>query len=269
MRTLISLCALTVAATAAAAPVTLNHSGRLLDAAGAPLTGSYTLAFDLWDAPTAGVDIHHEVIQVLADDGFYAVTLGSTGNLDASAIGTTGLWLEVTVGTASLGRQPVGFVPLAAVADSVVGGIANVTDVQINGATVIDVNRDVTARDVAVRDITAASLSVNGIQVVSPTGALNTGNLFTRITATATIPGAQYSNGLNAGTWTGTAACPVGTQLVTWGTQASTQYWGSMTHWYANCTQDGANNGILASLYTQWGYGGHGLTCWGLCVKTP
>ncbi|MGK0345515.1 MAG: hypothetical protein ACI855_001579, partial [Myxococcota bacterium] len=134
---------------ALAAPVTLNHSGRLLNQAGTPIDGQANLQFTLWDDESGGSSIHSEAIQVLASDGFYAVTLGTTGDLDASEVGTTGLWLEILVGTQSLGRSPVGFVPLAAIADSVIGGIADVTEVSINGVTVLDANRDLSVRDIA------------------------------------------------------------------------------------------------------------------------
>src|SRR4051812_2054657 len=36
----------------AAAPTTINYQGRLTDASGAPLNGSYNMNFRLWDATT-------------------------------------------------------------------------------------------------------------------------------------------------------------------------------------------------------------------------
>lgn len=265
--------------TAGATPVALDHTGRLLDASGAPVNGSRALGFELWSAAVDGTRVHQESHTVAVEDGFYAVRLGAAGDLDSTEIPTGGLWLEVSVDGQSMGRSPVGFVPLAAVASSVQGGLADVSELRVGGTTVVATNRDltvgdiaaqdITAADVAAQDLTATSLTVNGVQVVSPAGRLNTTGLFTRITARVTIPGSAYSLGENAGTRTSTASCPAGTQIVTWGTEESIQYWGSMTHWYATCSQNGTSNGIKASLYTEWGYGGHNLTCWGLCVKTP
>ncbi len=255
------LLSLLTGSSAIAGPVTLNHSGRLLDQTGTPIDGQANLQFQLWDDESAGVSIHSESIQVLAHDGFYAVTLGTTGDLDASEIGTTGLWLEVSVGTQSLGRSPVGFVPLAAVADSVIGGIADVTEVKINGVTVLDANRDLTVHDIDATAISADSLTIGG-QAVSATPSV-IGQL-TRITAKATIAGSGHGLGVNPSTVYGNTSCPAGTTLINWGTEREVQYWGQTTHWYASCLN---NSGALrAALYTQYGYGGHSLTCWGICA---
>lgn len=244
-----------------AAPVTLTHSGRLLDLAGVPIQGQSTLHFHLWDAETGGASVHDESIQVLADDGFYAVTLGSTGNLDASAIGTTGLWLEVVVGTQSLGRSPVGFVPLAAVADSVIGGVADVTEVRINGVSVLNSDRDLTVRDIEATSIAADALTVAGQSVSATT---NVADQLTRITARAVIAGSAHSLGVNPSTVYGNTSCPAGTTLINWGTEREIQFWGQTTHWYAECKNQGG--ALQAQLYTQYGYGGHSLTCWGICA---
>jgi hypothetical protein len=246
---------------ALAAPVTLNHSGRLLNQAGTPIDGQANLQFTLWDDESGGSSIHSEAIQVLASDGFYAVTLGTTGDLDASEVGTTGLWLEILVGTQSLGRSPVGFVPLAAIADSVIGGIADVTEVSINGVTVLDANRDLSVRDIAATAISADSLTLNG-EAVSATPSV-IGQL-TRITAKATIAGSSHTLGVNPATVYGNTSCPAGTSLINWGTAEEVQYWGQTTHWYARCRNEGG--ALQAQLYTQYGYGGHYLICWGICA---
>lgn len=82
---------------------------------------------------------------------------------------------------------------------------------------------------------------------------------FQRITATATI-GSSATN-----TWIKRTSCPTGYTIAFWGMQNEIQYWGTVTHWYANCKSYG--NGIEASLYTQQGYAGHSLTCFGICIK--
>ncbi len=261
LRRLLLLSALT-GSSALAAPVTLNHSGRLLDQAGTPIQGQANLQFHLWDADSGGASIHSEAIQVVASDGFYAVTLGTTGDLDASEIGTTGLWLEVVVGTQSLGRSPVGFVPLAAVADSVIGGIADVTEVKVNGVTVLDANRDLTVGDIDATAISADSLTIGG-QAVSATPSV-IGQL-TRITAKATIAGSSHNLGNNPSTVYGNTSCPANTTLINWGTEREIQFWGQTTHWYAECINNGG--ALRAQLYTQYGYGGHSLTCWGICAS--
>lgn len=111
---------------ASAAPVTLNHTGRLPDSNGAPIAGTPQLTFDLWADDARTNNVYTRVIQVIAEDGYYSVTLGVNGALDSQSIPSTGPWLEVSLGAQSLGLSPVGFVPLAAVAQRVEGGVANV-----------------------------------------------------------------------------------------------------------------------------------------------
>ena len=141
------LAALVAPSLALANPVTFSTSGRLIDAQGAPTMGAVQLTFVLWDDATTGSDIHTEVIQVTPEAGYYSVQLGLGGDLLSSEIPQDGLWLEVKVGTVSLGRSPVGFVPLAAVADSVRGGVADVSEVSIDGVVVLDSNRDLSVND--------------------------------------------------------------------------------------------------------------------------
>jgi len=130
--------------TAAAAPITLDTSGRLLDADGEPIQGEQAIRFDLWSDAGGTQNVHSETLTLAFDDGYYSAKLGEDGDLDSSEVAVGALWLEVRVGSTSLGITPISHVPMAAVAESLVGGVADVTSVQVNGVTVIDDNGVVT-----------------------------------------------------------------------------------------------------------------------------
>jgi hypothetical protein len=125
-----------------AAPVTLTHAARVLDADGAPRNGAAAVALTLWDAESGGDDFHTETHPVSLADGYFQVVLGGAGDLDAAEIPAAGAWVEVAVDGVSLGRQPVGFVPLAAVAQRVQGGAADVSELRVGGVSVVDGARD-------------------------------------------------------------------------------------------------------------------------------
>lgn len=93
-----------------AAPSTVTHSGRLLDAAGAPVSGSVSATFALRNAADAGTWSETHTLSVT--EGFYSVVLGNQTPLDEDAF--RGRWdLVVTVGGEELGRQPLTSVPSA------------------------------------------------------------------------------------------------------------------------------------------------------------
>jgi hypothetical protein len=104
---------------AQAAPVTLTHQGRLLDAFGAPISGSANLEVILYDAATGGNTLHTGTFtNVPLEDGHYAVVLGASGNLQSSTFESlTQVWAEIRVGGTPVGgRQLVRHTPIAATA---------------------------------------------------------------------------------------------------------------------------------------------------------
>ena len=104
----------------------------------------------------------------------------------------------------------------------------------------------------------AGTLKVEGdIQADSYSGLKNS---ISMITARATVVDTAKRT-VNTDT-----ACPTGTSITVYGTLEEIQFWnGGMSHWYAKCQKQG--NGIRASLYTDKGYAGHYLTCFGMCVR--
>jgi hypothetical protein len=103
--------ALFLSSTAAAADIELAHQGRLLDAIGAPYSGTQTLTLRLLndstaDTPTAQ-ELHNEVFtDVDIADVYYAVVLGqdSGNSLDGADV-SGDVWLEVIVSGTTLGPR--------------------------------------------------------------------------------------------------------------------------------------------------------------------
>lgn len=111
MRSLLVFAA--VPSVALAAPNTMITQGRLLDVNGSPLSGEYTMLFELHDDATADspqwAETHDDVT---VSDGYYAVEIGDTDPLDAAALGGE-RWLSVTVGSDELSRAPLTATPWA------------------------------------------------------------------------------------------------------------------------------------------------------------
>ncbi len=112
---LISLCALLGASSALAAPTELPHSGRMLSAAGDPLTGDITLEFRLYTQASGGTAVWTESDTVRMEDGYYSTLLGDSSTLTALDWTGSSFWLGITpAGGAEFGaRSPIGAVPLA------------------------------------------------------------------------------------------------------------------------------------------------------------
>lgn len=93
---LVSLCLATSAAWAL--PATLNYQGVLADSAGAPVTGTVTMTFALYDTSSAIVALWSEVRDVTVTDGVYSVQLGIDSPLDISLFSGAALYLGVSIG---------------------------------------------------------------------------------------------------------------------------------------------------------------------------
>src|SRR3989338_5832469 len=83
----------------AAVPWMINYQGRLTDATGKSITGSYTMTFRLYDASTGGTEQWEEeqtVSLAEADSGIFSVILGSVTVLSTVDFNTP-MWLSVQV----------------------------------------------------------------------------------------------------------------------------------------------------------------------------
>jgi hypothetical protein len=99
---------------------TIAYQGRLADAAGAPLTGTYNMIFRLYDVATGGTPLWTEQWTgsngVRVSDGLFNVMLGSLTPIPQSVItGHDSLFLGITVGTDDemQPRVQLGSVPFA------------------------------------------------------------------------------------------------------------------------------------------------------------
>jgi microcystin-dependent protein len=100
---------------------TIVYQGRLTDAGGVPLSGTYVMAFRLYDAATAGTKLWEENRtggdSVVVTRGLFTVHLGSVTALPSAVIiSHSDLWLGITVGTdaemsprVQLGSAPYAF----------------------------------------------------------------------------------------------------------------------------------------------------------------
>ena len=139
---LVIACSLLLALPASAVPAKLAQQGRVLDSAGAPLEGSHEMGFALLDAASGGTELWSESRTADFDNGYYSIILGEDVPLDDLLFDSEGVWLEVVIdGEVLSPRQEVVSVPYALRAVSaanVEGGVANVGEVSIDGAVVID-----------------------------------------------------------------------------------------------------------------------------------
>jgi hypothetical protein len=83
---------------------TVAYQGRLADAGGTPLTGTYSMIFRLYSAASGGVPLWEEQWtgpnSVAVSDGLFNVMLGSLTPIPQSVITENdSLWLGITVGT--------------------------------------------------------------------------------------------------------------------------------------------------------------------------
>ncbi len=146
MRTLL-LAALFLPALATAAPDTLSHQGRLMDALGNPIDGSTPLAFALYATETGGTALWTESQSVVFDNGYFTATLGASTAFPADLWGTSELWLGLAVDSGpELERIELHTVPWAGQADRAIdvsGGTVDASEVRINGTTVIDTSGNI------------------------------------------------------------------------------------------------------------------------------
>jgi len=124
---------------AALGPRAVGYQGRLLRADGTAATGTATVAFGVWDTASGGSQLWTESQTLGLSDGYYSTFLGLVlpppdGLFDGSA-----RWLEIRVGSETLvPRQQIGAAPYALAAQSVAGGVADVSSLRVGGELVVD-----------------------------------------------------------------------------------------------------------------------------------
>jgi hypothetical protein len=166
----------TQTAPAAASTGTIAYQGRLADAAGAPLTGTYNMIFRLYDVTTGGTPLWSEQWTgsngVRVSDGLFNVMLGSLAQLPMSQLtNAQSLFLGITVGTDDemAPRVQLGSVPFAVQALTVPDGsvtTGKIADGAVTGAklgadvSLVPPDGSVTTAKLADGAITAPKLSL-------------------------------------------------------------------------------------------------------------
>ena len=93
------LVALLLTTSASAAPNTMLHQGRLLDASGLAVEGTTTLGLALFTTASGGSPVCTESDTVQVAQGYYSTVVGDNGcSLHTLAFGSATYWLEVSVG---------------------------------------------------------------------------------------------------------------------------------------------------------------------------
>lgn len=99
MKALAILALLCATASAGDVPGTLSFTARLVDdKSAAPVTGTHSVVFALFDADVAGTSVWTETKQItLEDDGLVFVELGESTTLDSHVFDGSDRYLEITV----------------------------------------------------------------------------------------------------------------------------------------------------------------------------
>ena len=93
----LAVCSLSFTISYAAVPHYINYQGRLTDASGTPLNGSYNITFKIYDDENAGNLLwQEEDTGVSIEEGIFSITLGSVSSLNLSF--DRQYWLEIKVG---------------------------------------------------------------------------------------------------------------------------------------------------------------------------
>jgi hypothetical protein len=154
-----------------AVPVTTLHEGRVLSSNGAPLEGTFDVAFKLWAAQTGGASpVWSESFNdVPLSNGFYSVELGRTSPLEAQLVAAN-LWLSVAIdgGPDLAPRDVLGAAPYAIVARNVSGGTVQATSVTTGALD---------ATTAGIGTLTANQVNVGSNVSISANGTVNAGQL--------------------------------------------------------------------------------------------
>ena len=124
----------------------IAYQGRLTDATGVPLTGSYAMIFALYDVPTGGAALWSESRIVAATDGVFSVMLGEVTPIPASIAANTSLYLGAAIGSDSemTPRKQLGSVAYAFQALTVADGAISAAKLADGAVTQVKLAPDLT-----------------------------------------------------------------------------------------------------------------------------
>lgn len=104
---LFALCLSAPRAGAQTPPSEFNYQGRLTDLAGAPITGTVSMTFQLYDVDAGGSPLWEETQSLVSvDEGVFTVSLGSVEPFDTWGIDFSGqYWLQIEVDGDQMGER--------------------------------------------------------------------------------------------------------------------------------------------------------------------
>ena len=154
---------------------TIAYQGRLADAGGAPLTGTYSMIFRLYNVATGSAPLWTEQWtgpnSVQVSDGLFNVMLGSLASIPQAIVtGNANLWLGITVGADNemLPRVQLGSVPFAVQALTVPDG--SITQAKLApDINLIPPAGSITTTMLADRAVTAVKTNLSAKQVFTTT----------------------------------------------------------------------------------------------------
>jgi hypothetical protein len=120
-------------------PLKINHQGRLLDAAMAPVSGQHTMKFAIYNMATGGTALWTESQTLAFDGGYYATTIGAVTPFAQNLFAGQTMYLGITVDDDAemTPREPVDSVPYSMVAANATGDITP-HSIAVNGAPIVD-----------------------------------------------------------------------------------------------------------------------------------
>ena len=129
-----------------AVPLQLTQQGRLLDSAGASVTGTHYLHFSIHDSLIGGTQLWSETLLVNFNNGYYATVLGTdeqNNPLDSDTLSQYPVYVEIQLDSNApmIPRQELYSVPYAqisGVSESLDGGSVNASQIWVNNIPVVD-----------------------------------------------------------------------------------------------------------------------------------
>ncbi|MDP2867124.1 MAG: hypothetical protein Q8O90_12865, partial [Elusimicrobiota bacterium] len=203
-------------ALAGAAPALINYQGRLVDANGNPLSGTYSLTFKIYSVASGGAVDWTETQSLSLDNGIFNASLGAVTSLAPSVFSTDARYLGVTVGADAEMSPRVRLVSVpyaiyaASAAYAVGADIANgqITDAKIVGMAANKLTGALPAIDgSALTGVVVSNVVASGIQA----GSLGSGVIASSVAVGSVYDGAVV--GMSASKLTGALPAISGASL--------------------------------------------------------
>ena len=180
----------------AAAPALINYQGRLVDANGNPLSGTYSLTFKIYSVASGGAADWTETQSLALDNGIFNANLGASTALAPSLFSSDTRYLGVTVGADAEMSPRVRLlsVPYAVYAASAAYAVgSDIADGQVTDAKIVSM---------AASKLTGALPAIDGsllsgIVATSVTAAgVQAGSLGSAVIASSVAAGSIYTNSI-------------------------------------------------------------------------